>query len=184
MKKQKIFAGNPDMAYDHCASVFWLLVLIGLCIYMKCTITSQPLYEDLVNLIINAVIFILSVITAVRVFFALRGMQFAIMTEKGIEFKNGLGSLGFVPWNDIESANKEGVLVYMIVGSFKRRHIAKRVGLFYVIVSTDFHVFPSLDINPKHGGIARTIPYPDSKFEDMLYFYRPDLKPEIRVDDE
>ena len=80
---------------------------------------------------------------------------------------------------------KDEVLVYKVVGGRRSSRVTKVMDKFYVIVSTDYHVYPSLQLNPKHGGIARTIPAPDSRFEEQLYFYRPDLKPEPpREDDE
>lgn len=185
MKKKTIFAGNYDMAANGCFGTFFGLVLIGLIIYFANAFTPNPLYETLVNLVVKAAIFFFSVLTVTKLYFALKNLQFVVMNEEGLRFKNGFGNLGFVPWSDIESAKKDEVLVYRIVGSAKHKRITKRMDNFYVIVSTDYHVYPSLQLNPKHGGIARTIPAPDSRFEEQLYFYRPDLKPEPpREDDE
>ena len=177
MKKKTIFAGNYDMAANGCFATFFSLILIGFCIYFGNTLTPKPLYETLFNLIIKAAILLFSALTVTKLYFALKNLQFVVMNEEGLRFKNGFGNLGFVPWRDIESARKDEVLIYQIVGSGKHKRKTKRMALFYVIVSTDFHVYPSLRLNPKHGGIARTIPYPDSRFEEQLYFYRPDLKP-------
>ncbi len=172
------------MTTHHCMGFVGCLIIIGLCFYIKHSFTPHPLHEELVKLIINFTIFSFSVFAIVKLYFYLKNLIFAVMDETGISFKNGFGSLGFVPWNDIKSANKDVVWVYQVIGSGKHSRIEKREIYFYVIISTDYHVYPSIQLNPKHGGIARTIPYPDSRFEDMLYFYRPDLAPEIRVDEE
>ena len=185
MKKKTIFAGNYDMASNHCIGVILSLILIGLVIYLANSLTPEPLYETLVNLVVKAAIFFFSVLTLVKLFYALKNLQFVVMNEEGLRFKNGFGNLGFVAWSDIESAKKDEVLVYQVVGGRRSSRITKVMDKFYVIVSTDYHVYPSLQLNPKHGGIARTIPAPDSRFEEQLYFYRPDLKPEPpREDDE
>lgn len=171
------------MATSNFGSFFACLLLVGGCIYMKYNFTPHPLHEAALNTVIKIAIFIFSVIGVVRLYFFLKNMQFAIMDEKGIQFKSAFGKLGFVPWAEIERATIDKVWIYKIMGFGKRRRIKKMENDFYVIVSTAYYVYPSLNLNPRKGGIARTIPAPDSRFEEQLYFYRPDLKPQLHVDE-
>ncbi len=189
MKKKKIFAGNYDVVLQNFGYAFIAALFLVGGILVKVKYTPEPLIEPLVNFISNAVVFSSATVILISLYFALRATQFAYMDEKGIKFKSIFGSLGFISWSDIKSADKSPIKIYKQVctknryGAGNAYHFKPALEDFYLIISTDYHNNPKLQLNPKRGGIARTIPYPDSRFEEQLYFYRPDLKPAPPIDE-
>ncbi len=184
-EKQIIFAGNLSVSIQNFVYALLSSVLAGVLFSARQNVAPDHLHEALVKLIFAVGGIIALVIALICLYFALRATQFAIMTESGIEFKSAFGSLGFIPWANIESADIQTITVYktcrMRIGLSRRFFGLQQIpSNFYAIITADYHIFPRLQVNPKKGSVVRTIPAPNEKFENALYSYRPDLNPQIK----
>ncbi|MBE6692605.1 MAG: hypothetical protein E7586_04685 [Ruminococcaceae bacterium] len=181
-EKQMVFAGNISVSIHNFVYAFVCSVLAGVLFSGRQNVAPDHLYETTVKLIFTVGGIIAAVIALICLYFAIRATQFAIMNESGIEFKSALGSLGFIPWAEIESADIQPITVYKycrIRIGWSRRFfgLQQTTSDFYAIITPNYHIFPRLQVNPKKGSIIRTIPAPNEKFENILYAYRPDLNP-------
>ncbi len=181
-ENQKIFTGNLSVSIHNFVYAFLCSVLAGVLFSARQNVAPDHLYKASVKLIFTVGGIIAAVIALICLYFAIRATQFAIMNESGIEFKSAFGSLGFIPWAEIESADIQPITVYktcrMRIGWYRRFFVLQRTTSdFYAIITPDYYIFPRLQVNPKKGGIVRTIPAPNEKFENILYAHRPDLNP-------
>ena len=180
-----IFAGNRDVALLNYIYAFLGFIFTFGSFKILNNITPEPYYETLANLILIASGTICTVITTICLYFALRATQFAILSEKGIEFKSAFGNLGFIAWPDIESADIQTLTVYKIRRLHPRILGQRFIRLrqmemdFYSISCANYHIFPRLQVNPKKGSFIRTIPARNETFEEILYSHRPDLNPRV-----
>lgn len=170
MKKKTIFAGNDILTNGLGLNLILIAISWGLIISLFWN--TNPAYAEAATLIRKIVFTIMALLTAPYLFFYFKNQRFATMDEKGIKFWCLFGNLGFVPWESITNVELRYIYVYEI----KPRHfITKTRWRFYVISNINYHVLPNGNLNPKYGGIARTIPYRTRHFTKYLEYYRPDL---------